>query len=249
MEPVPDIAVVSLSSDLDVTAVPRLRAALDAAIGGGCRRVVLNMARVGFVDSAGMGLIMSELRRLRGLGGLLSLTNVSAPVFHALEVMRMVDVMPVSMAGAARAVGDLDPVVVPLWRTTFRVEADRMAEARDRVAQLLDGLPFSSDDAFDMRMAVGEAIGNAIDHTCSAGVIATVAAYPDRAIVDVADCGEGFSLGTGDEPPEVGEFAERGRGIRLMRMLADAVSIGPKPSGRGTVVRIVKLVNPAVRRG
>ena len=36
---------------------------------------------------------------------------------------------------------------------------------------------------------------------------------------------------------------ERGRGIKLMRLLVDDVDIRPKPSGKGTVVRLVKLVD------
>ena len=71
-------------------------------------------------------------------------------------------------------------------------------------------------------------------------MLASVAAYVDRVVVEVSDCGEGFS------PKDVrpaDSFAERGRGIALMRLLADAVSIAPKPSGTGTVVRIVKLTH------
>ena len=106
---------------------------------------------------------------------------------------------------------------------------------------LLSSLPFSPDGVFDMTLASGEALGNAVDHTCGGGVLVTVAAYPDRAIVDVADCGAGFSLGADEEAPEVAADAERGRGIRLMRLLADSVSIEQKSTGEGTVVRLVKL--------
>jgi anti-sigma regulatory factor (Ser/Thr protein kinase) len=104
------------------------------------------------------------------------------------------------------------------------------------------GMPFSEDEIFDMTLACGEALGNAVDHTCATGVLATVTAYDDRIEVDVADCGEGFELGANEEPPETGPGAERGRGIRLMRLLTDAVSITRKPSGKGTVARLVKLV-------
>ncbi|MBF4803513.1 MAG: anti-anti-sigma factor, partial [Lancefieldella parvula] len=39
-----------------------------------------------------------------------------------------------------------------------------------------------------------------------------------------------------------GQFAERGRGVKLMRLLMDAVSIQEKPSGNGTIVRLVKMM-------
>lgn len=236
-----NIGLVDVSGDLDVSSVPSVRRRLDALIASGSRRIFMNMADVGYVDSAGMALILTELRRVRALGGLLSLINVSSQLYRALSLMRMVDFMPVSRAGARRTVTALDPSVLPCWRTTFRVGEDELSSARDRLSRLLVDLPLSSDDVFDMTLACGEALGNAVDHTCGGGVLATVAAYPDRVSVEVTDCGCGFSLGEDEEPPDVGPASERGRGIRLMRLLADSVSIAPKQTGEGTVVRLVKL--------
>ena len=183
----PNISVLTMGSDLDVTTVPRVRRAIDDAVDGGCLRIILNMAGASYVDSAGMGLIVSELKHLRSLGGLLSLTNVSERVFRSLEIMRMVDQMPISVAG--REIAELDPSVPPLWRTTLRVREDGLAAARGRVEELLGTVGFSPDDLYDMCLAVGEALGNAVDHTCEGGILATVSAYPDRAIVEVTDCG------------------------------------------------------------
>ena len=241
MERMPDIAVVNVSGDLDVTSVGALRRTIDALIADGCRRIVLNMDDVGFADLQA-GACACELRRMRSLGGLLSLTNVRPRVYMSLAPAHCVDYMPVSRAGSKRTVSELDPSVLPLWRTTFPVDAVHLGEARDHVGELMRGMPFSDDEIFDMTLACGEALGNAVDHTCARGVLATVTAYDDRIEVDVADCGEGFELGADEEPPETGPGAERGRGIRLMRLLADAVSITRKPSGKGTVVRLVKLV-------
>ena len=235
-----NIALVNLEGDLDVSSVARVRGTIDSLIDGGCRRIVMNMAAADYADSAGMGLIFSELRRMRQVGGLLSLTNVSPTVYKALCLMRMIDYVPISRVGAKREVRELDPSVLPRWRTTFRVDAAQMAAARARLEELLDRLPLAENDVFDMKLASGEAVGNAVDHTDADGVLVTVAVYDDRVVVDVADCGEGFL------PSEVGdgasdEFSERGRGIKLMRLLADSVTITPKSTGVGTVVRLVKM--------
>lgn len=239
-----NIALVPVEGDLDVTSAPAVRRRIDRLVSGGCRRVFVNMADVGFVDSAGLGLILTELRHLRRLGGLLSLVNVSDQVYLALRRMRVLDYMPVRRVGARARVTSLDPSVLPLWRMTFRVDAGSLSEARNRVGELLATLPFSADEVFDMKLACGEALGNAVDHTCEGGVLVTVTAYPDRALVEVSDCGCGFALADDEELPETGAFAERGRGIRLMRLLADSVSISLKQAGDGTVVRLVKLVRP-----
>lgn len=237
-----NIALVPVEGDLDVTTVPAVRRRIDRLVAGGCRRLFVNMADVGYVDSAGLGLILTELRRMRSLGGLLSLINVSDQLYLALRRMRVLDFMPVRRTSARPRVTGLDPSVLPQWRMTFRVDADGLSEARERLGELLASMPFSPDEVFDMKLACGEALGNAVDHTCEGGVLATVAAYPDRAVVEVSDCGCGFQVAEDEELPEVGPYAERGRGIRLMRLLADSVTISPKSAGDGTVVRLVKLV-------
>lgn len=237
-----NIALVPVEGDLDVTTVPAVRRRVDRLVAGGCRRLFVNMADVGYVDSAGLGLILTELRRMRSLGGLLSLINVSDQLYLALRRMRVLDFMPVRRTSARPRVTGLDPSVLPQWRMTFRVDADGLSEARERLGELLASMPFSPDEVFDMKLACGEALGNAVDHTCEGGVLATVAAYPDRAVVEVSDCGRGFQVAEDQELPEVGPYAERGRGIRLMRLLADSVTISPKSAGDGTVVRLVKLV-------
>lgn len=237
-----NIALVPVDGDLDVTTVPVVRRRIDRLVAGGCRRLFVNMADVGYVDSAGLGLILTEVRRMRSAGGLLSLINVSDQVYQALRRMRVLDHMAVRRAKGGPRVASLDPSVLPRWRMTFRADGGTLSEARERVGELLSSLPFSADEVFDMKLACGEALGNAVDHTCEGGVLVTVAAYPDRACVEVSDCGRGFQIPDDEEPPETGAFAERGRGIRLMRLLADSVSISLKQGGGGTVVRLVKLL-------
>ena len=246
MRPEANIATVSVPGDLDVTTAPALKRAIDALIDGGCRRIVLNMAGTGYADSAGMGVIITELVRMRRAGGLISLINVAPRVYQALTLMRVVDFMPVARVGASRKVRELDPSVLPERRTTFRVSASELGLARSHVERLCSELPLTADEVFDLTLAVGEALGNAVDHACERGVLVTLAVYDDRVIVDVADCGAGFALSADEETPEAAAEAERGRGIKLMRLLTDAVSISPKSTGKGTVVHLVKLFSNSV---
>lgn len=241
-----NIATISVPGDLDVLAAPALKRSLEGLIDGGCRRVVVNMANAGYVDSAGMGTIICELKHMRQEGGLISLVNVAPRVYRALALMRVMDFMPVSRADMRRSVRELDPSVLPEWRRTFRVAAGQMARVRGRVEYLCEGLPLTADEVFDLTLAVGEALGNAVDHAGERGVLVTVAAYADRVVVDVADCGQGFSLGPDEELPEAATDAERGRGIKLMRMLADSASISPKSTGEGSVTHLVKLFSNSV---
>ena len=245
-----DILVVPVEGDLDVTCVGRLRSYIDERVAAGCRRVILNMAQATYVDSLGMSLIFSEARQLRERGGLLSLVNVNDNVYRALVICRLVDFVPVTGGGPKPPIPALDPSVRPDWHGTVRVDPARMSDARRRMEQLLDKTGLTPDEAFDLTLAGGEALGNAIDHTCAEGVLLSVWVYPDRVVVEVTDCGRGFELGEDERPPVgSGDAAlERGRGIKLMRMLADSVEIRRKASGDGTVVRLVKLFTPVMQR-
>lgn len=239
-----DIALLPVVGDLDVRSVPQLRSNIDGLISRGCRRIILNMAKVDFVDSAGLALIFFEVRRMRAVGGLISLVEVSPRVMRAFKLSRLVDYVPVSAVGQRTRVPELDPSVKPLWRTALPVCPSDLTSARMRVQELLGELPLAPDEVFDMTLAVGEAMGNAVDHTDGTGVLVTVCAYPDRAVVEVTDCGEGYEIAPDEEPVSCTGCEERGRGIKLMRLLADSVSISRRPGGRGTIARLVKLTHP-----
>lgn len=241
-----DILLLPVRGDLDVASVPRVRAYLDRAIDGGCRRVILSLADTDYVDSLGMALILAYARRLAEKGGLLSLVNVGDNVYRSLAICRLVDFIPVMGRAPKPPVPALDPSVRPLWHGTMRVDEAHLSAARRRLEQLLSRTDLTNDEVFDLTLAGGEALGNAVDHTCAEGVLLTVWVYPDRAVVEVTDCGSGFELDEDGEVPqgEGGDCLERGRGIKLMRMLSDSVEICRKPSGTGTVVRLVKLFTP-----
>lgn len=236
-----NIALVSVPGDLDVSTVPALRRELDTLVRAGCPRVILNMERADYVDSAGLALILLESRALRSRGGLLSLSNVSQSVYRIMRIACLVDLIPTSRFGARRPVPELPPAVSPLWRKSILVDPQRMSDARARLTEMLRGVSLSADQLFDLTLACGEAMGNAVDHTCAEGVTLTVSGYADRVVAEVSDCGPGIEVGADEELPSESGSPERGRGIRLMRLLSDAVSIGMRPGAQGTVVRIVKL--------
>jgi serine/threonine-protein kinase RsbW len=241
MERNANIAVVPVGKSLDILSAPQLRALVNQLIREDCLRMILNFAETEFVDSAGMGMLFSSVRSMRSHGGLLSCINVSARVMRIFTIYRLVDYAPVERAGQHLQVEELDPSVRAISHNVIRVEKNNLSCARSRVEELMRHLGFDGDALFDMTLAVGEAMGNAIDHTCEGGVLATVTGYPDRVVVDVSDCGCGYELAPDDEPTSSVDEMERGRGIKLMRLLADSVSISRRQSGRGTLVRLVKL--------
>ncbi len=69
---------------------------LKALIADGHLHVVLDLGNVGFVDSEGLGALISGLKVLRQVDGLLVLTNLSEPVEAVLRLTRLIRVFEVA---------------------------------------------------------------------------------------------------------------------------------------------------------
>lgn len=236
-----DIAVIAPTADIDISSVPLLREQLDALIEGGTRRILINCSNVSFIDSTGVAFLISRARRLMREDGLLSLENVSSAVARFLQIARLLDVLHVTPADRP-AVPVLSPGELPMWSKSIPVRPgiEHLGHYRHRVLELLEVLPMGRDALYDTALAAGEALGNAYDHADGAGCVLNVRAYKDRVVIEVCDCGAGYEIADDEEPDE---SEERGRGIRLMRMLVDAVEVRRRTDVRGTMVRLVKLLN------
>ena len=101
-------------------------------------------------------------------------------------------------------------------------------------------LGFPESAIFDIRVALGEALANALRHgrpdSGDGQVSVRVAAYDDRVILEVTDNGEGFD-GTISAVKDL--YAPSGRGIMFMHALMDRVEFAVAEGG-GTVVRLTK---------
>jgi anti-anti-sigma factor len=63
-----DAVTVSVSGDLDVDSLSRLRAVLNGILGAGHRRVVVDLVRVGSVDASAQEMMAKILKRARSQG-------------------------------------------------------------------------------------------------------------------------------------------------------------------------------------
>jgi anti-sigma B factor antagonist len=60
-----DVYMVAARGELDVATAPALREALDTARTRGARRLIADLAAVTFLDSAGLGVLVTSAKRLR----------------------------------------------------------------------------------------------------------------------------------------------------------------------------------------
>ena len=130
----------------------------------------------------------------------------------------------------------------PQWRECFDIPArvEELSEARAKITALVSGLGFPSAQLFDLKVALGEALANAVRHGSCAReeplVRVRVIAHTDRVVLEVEDSGPGFD---GTLTPTDDVYASGGRGVMFMRALMDRVEFDRSALG-GTVVRLTK---------
>ena len=239
--------VVSLAGDLDIAVVPELRQDLDLALDSGCANLVLDLACVTYADSSALGLLVWLNNRVGAVDGKVVLAGANRDVSRILELSGLVDVagsIGVSANVDAAVEGlDLSPVSEELlWHRSLEVDADvnLLSGVREQVSEWIAPLGFPESALFDIKVALGEALANAVRHgqpvEGPAKVGVAVSAFEDRVTIEVSDQGVGFD---GVHRSNEDLYAPSGRGIMFMRALMDRVEFG-SGQGSGTVVRLVK---------
>jgi anti-sigma B factor antagonist len=89
VEKVGDVTIVAVNvEELDAANADAFRRAI-APVLKDCRKLVLDLDRVQFVDSRGCGTILSCLKHVSAAGGDLKLCRVTRPVLKVFELIRM----------------------------------------------------------------------------------------------------------------------------------------------------------------
>lgn len=241
------ICVVRVQGEIDSSTSAELKSALESAIYRGCVNIVVDLEKVSYADSSALSLIVVMNQLLEPKGGRLVLAGASRNVSRILELSGLVGAAPTVSASANTedAVAGLmlaEPVEPPLWVRSMELPANSasLARMRSEVCETLEPLGIPEATRFDIRVAVGEALSNAIRHGSPQGegdtVEITVSAYPDRVALRVLDRGEGFD---GESHSDGDPYASSGRGVLFMRALMDHVDFECLPQG-GTAVTLVK---------
>ncbi len=90
-----DVCNIILKGELDVYSAPRLKQDLSARIDGGCTQLILNMEDVGFVDSSGLGVLVSALRRARERDGGVRIVCTKENILKIFRITGLDKVFPI----------------------------------------------------------------------------------------------------------------------------------------------------------
>lgn len=239
--------VFEVSGDVDIAAVPQLKTKLDFTLETGYRNVILDLSRVAYADSSALSLLIWLDRRLAPLGGRLVLAGANRDITRVLELSGLVEVAASvetspNVAAALEGLRLPDTSVQPLWTRTIEVAArpEALSGVREEACESIADLHVSESSLFDMKVALGEALANAVRHGSPGGaedtITVVIEGYEDRVVLRVTDAGVGFD-GVQADTDDI--YASGGRGIQFMRALMDRVEFECLPAG-GTSVILTK---------
>lgn len=91
-----DMCELVLTGEIDVNTAPALRQELHDRIEGGCIDVIVNLDRVAFFDSSGLGVLIGALRRVRERDGSLRIVCRRQEVCRLFRIMGLDSVFAIS---------------------------------------------------------------------------------------------------------------------------------------------------------
>ncbi|MBD8506709.1 STAS domain-containing protein [Hoyosella sp. G463] len=83
------IAVIEPKGRLNMVAAPRLRELIEATVDGGASRIVIDLGGTDFIDSSGLGALISGLKRARQAGGDLRIARPNTQVETVLTLTNL----------------------------------------------------------------------------------------------------------------------------------------------------------------
>jgi anti-sigma B factor antagonist len=89
-----DFTTVTLEGEIDVYTAPRLKEELVSVIESGVANVVVDMEQVGFIDSSGLGVLVSALRRARERDGVVRIVCTRENILKIFRITGLDKVFP-----------------------------------------------------------------------------------------------------------------------------------------------------------
>lgn len=89
-----DCAVLSVAGEVDLATAPRLREALTSLVTEGHLRVVVDLTGTEFLDSTGLGALVTGLKRVRAKGGEMRVVCTNERVAKVFEITSLDRVLP-----------------------------------------------------------------------------------------------------------------------------------------------------------
>ncbi|HEY9085269.1 MAG TPA: STAS domain-containing protein [Candidatus Tyrphobacter sp.] len=85
-----DCSIVDLSGEIDVYTSPKLKDAIGNLIDRGVYNLVINLEKVRYIDSTGLGVLIGGLKRVREHGGSVNLVCTNPQIKKIFDITGLV---------------------------------------------------------------------------------------------------------------------------------------------------------------
>ena len=83
----PDVTVLEAAGSLDLNTVDQFEAAFNAFFRKGQYRIILDLAKLDYISSAGIGVLVGNIKDIRKNRGDIKLSNIHPNVYRVFELM------------------------------------------------------------------------------------------------------------------------------------------------------------------
>jgi anti-sigma B factor antagonist len=91
----PPFTVLAVAGEVDVATAPSLRARLVELVGDGKVKLIVDLEKVDFLDSTGLGVLVSVVKRVRDEKGDLALVCTREQILKVLEITGLTSVFAI----------------------------------------------------------------------------------------------------------------------------------------------------------
>lgn len=110
--PIGGCAVIRVTGEVDVCTAPMLRDQIRELAAEGAVHLIADLGRVDFLDSSGLGALVGGLKRLREVGGSLTLVITAPRILRIFQITGLTKVLPAHRSVTAAITAD------PHWPQT-----------------------------------------------------------------------------------------------------------------------------------
>ncbi|MDO8585991.1 MAG: ATP-binding protein [Armatimonadota bacterium] len=245
---IPEPTVI-VDGDLDFTSAPQFEQAVDSLL----RRrpgIVVELSNAGFIDSSGVAALLNAHRQAMDAEKTFELRGIGDQARKALRISgfgQVFGIDPLRMENVSLP----DPAMRSTlnranWQISESVVVGRpllVTELRQTAVEAAREAGLSESEVSDVKLAVGEALTNALKHAARPGrdrIRLRCLACPAALVLEISDQGRGFNPDTVPTPIS-GVLRGGGLGIHLMRSTMDEVEF--TGDEHGSKVRMLKWIH------
>ena len=85
----PEVLVMDIEGELDMYEAPSIKSAIRNEVDKGCSNVILNLGNISYIDSSGIGALISGLQHVHKNGGKLKLLKINETVRRSFMLVNI----------------------------------------------------------------------------------------------------------------------------------------------------------------